>query len=201
MELDRQVPAETEGLDTHVVAGQHRRGRRRQTAVAVELQPRPGRDQLVVDRVDQRPADLLAGHGLDPAAERGAESLGAEADAEHGHARLIRRPQPGLFRGDPGVGIVDRALGPEHQHVIDAVQGGQRPVVGQQVHGDLGPAGLEGRADEASRIHAVVLDGHYSHRAVLPPRVLAIRVQAIRVQAIRAQGYPLLRTIRAQGAL
>jgi hypothetical protein len=54
--------------------------------------------------------------------------------------------------------------------VINTVEGGQRPVVGQQVHGDLGPKRLEGRADEPGRVHAVVLDGHHSHHAVLLTR-------------------------------
>jgi hypothetical protein len=170
VELDRQVPAEAERLHPGVVARQHRRRRGGQAAVAVELQPGPGGDQFMVHRVDQPPADLLTGHGFDLPAERGADRLGAEADAEHGHARRIRRAQPGQLLGDPGVRIVDRALGPEHHDVIDAVEGGQRPVVGQQVHGELGAARLQGRADEPGRINAVMPDDdHAQHAGPAPP--------------------------------
>src|SRR6516162_701097 len=45
VELEREVPAEAEGLQARLVAGQHPRRRGRQAAVAVELQPGPGRDQ------------------------------------------------------------------------------------------------------------------------------------------------------------
>ena len=158
MELEREVPAEPERLHPGVVAGQHRRRRGRQAAVAVELQPGPGRDQFMIGRFDQRPADLLAVHGLDPPAQRGAERLGAEADAEHRHARLVRPAQPGQFLGDPGVGIVDRADRAEHHHVVDAVERGQRAVIGKQVDGQRGAARLERVADEAGRIDAVVPD-------------------------------------------
>ena len=89
VELDREVPPDAERLHGHVVARQHGRGRGRQAAVVVELQPGTGRDQRRDRASRPLPADLPAFHSLDPAAKRGAERLGAEADPEHGHARLV----------------------------------------------------------------------------------------------------------------
>ena len=122
----------------------------------------------MVDRVDQRPADLLAGHRLDPPAECGADRLGTEADAEHRHARLVRSAQPGQFLADPRVGIVDRADGTEQHDVINVVERGQRPVVGPQVDRQFGPLRLERGGDEAGRVHAVMPDEDYSPHAGPP---------------------------------
>jgi hypothetical protein len=72
VELDGQVAADSERLNGDVVAGQHGRGGGWQAAVVVELQPGAGRDHLGVGRLDYRPADLQAVHGLHPAAEGGA---------------------------------------------------------------------------------------------------------------------------------
>ena len=152
MELEREVPAEPERLYPGVVAGQHRRGRGRQAAVAVELQPGAGRDQLVIGRFDQRPADLLAVHGLHPPAQRGAERLGAEADAEHRHASRVRSTQPGQFLADPRVGIIDQADRAEQHDVVNIVERGQRTVVGKQVDRQFGTLRLERGGDEAGRI-------------------------------------------------
>jgi O-methyltransferase involved in polyketide biosynthesis len=165
VELQGQVPTQPERLHAGRVAGQDRRLRRREAAVAVELQPGAGRDRLVIERVDHDPADLLAAHGLDPAAEGGADRLATKTDPQDRHAGLVRLAQPAQLLGDPGVGVVDGADGAEHHDVIDAGQGGQRAVVGKQVDGQLGAPGLERVRDEARRIHVVMPDDEYSHQA------------------------------------
>jgi hypothetical protein len=164
VELDREVPSEAERLHAGLVTGQHRRRRGQQAAVAVELHPGAGRYQLVIHRIDHLPADLLVPHGLDVTARHHAQRLGAEADAQHGEACLNHPAQPGQFFGDPGVGIIDRADTAEHDHVIDVSRGqrGQRAVVGEQVHGQVGPACLERGADEAGRVHVVMPDDDHS---------------------------------------
>jgi S-adenosyl methyltransferase len=164
VELQGQVPAEAERLHAGRVAGQDRCLRRREAAVVVELQPGAGRDHLVVERVDHEPADLLAGHGLDPPAEGGADGLAAEADPQYRYPGLIRLAQPAQFRCDPGVGVVDGADGAEHHDVIEAGEPGQRAVVGKQVDGQLGAPRLEGVRDEAGRVHVVMPDDEHAHQ-------------------------------------
>ena len=149
VELDGQVPADAEGLHAGRVAGQHGGLRRRQAAVTVELQPGTGLDGVGVGRLDGEPADLMPPHGLDPAAEGGADGLGAEADAQQGHPRLVGRAQPVKLAGDPGVGVVDRADRAQHHDVAGAVQGGQRgAAVRVQVDVQFGAPGLERVRDE-----------------------------------------------------
>jgi hypothetical protein len=110
-------------------------------------------------------------HDLHPAAERGGERLPAKADAEHGHAGFVRLPQPGQFLGDPGpvrAVVVDRPDGAEHHDVVDVVERGQRPLLREQAHGELGAARLERGTDEPGRILFVVADDGDSHEQSSP---------------------------------
>ena len=120
-------------------AGNDRRG--------IPARARPGSAHYLPIR--PRPSRFPYGPWPRPARPHGAERLSAEADAEHRHGSGVRRAQPGQFLGDPGVGIVDRTDRAEHHHMVDAVERGQRAVVGKQVDGQRRAARLERVADEA----------------------------------------------------
>ena len=164
--------ADREGLNAQAGARQHLRAAGQQAAVAVELQPRTGRDKLRDRGVDCRPADLHARGPLDPAAGQHAQRLSAEADPQDGDPCLVGITKQGLFRGDPRQVIVHRRVSTRHHDAVDAVQGGQRTVIGQQVITQYRAAVLEGLGDEASGIHIMMLDHEHAHRSDPPGRLL-----------------------------
>ena len=113
----------------------------------------------------------MPGGRPDLAAEGGGQGLGAEADAEDGHAGPVRLAEPGQLGADPvadGGLVVDRPRGAEHDDVVVAVERRQRAVVGHQVHGQLGAAGREGRADESGLVDVVMTDHEHAHVIILP---------------------------------
>jgi len=169
VKLHSQVRAVAIGLHAHLVARQHPRTRRRQAPVAVELQPRTRLDHLRNGGRHRHPADLAPRRRLDLPAERNSQRLRTEADAEHGDARRIRRAQPVQLGGHP-VGdplVVDRPGRAEHDHVVHAVEGRQRPLAREQVRPHLRPACRERVRDKAGIVDAVMSNRDYVHDPIL----------------------------------
>src|SRR5207344_2963566 len=69
-----------------------------------------------LSELDREPADLGLGRGLDPAAGRAGQELGAEADAEGGRSLVERLSEVLDLEREPGVCVVlVRVRGPAHR--------------------------------------------------------------------------------------
>src|SRR5215469_8360003 len=165
MELNGQVRADAEGLNAHLVAREHASLPRREAHVAVELQPRPFLDQARIERLHGGPADLHPWRALNPAAERGGQRLGAEADTEDWDTRGVGRPNPVQLGADPVADsiLIHRPDRAEDDHMVDAVERRQRAVLRELVHAHLGAPRRERVSDKAGVVDCVMADHDHPH--------------------------------------